>query len=446
MEPHAVGAQAGVERDAGQPESVQAEASAGEGRGVRDRLGLVQKKPVAGPARLVGPVRAPVALHGRVEAERDAERSDGPLDAEPRPAREPVDGDIGERERVVEVARDAVRGRGDVAERRRGAERRSRLALAARLARGRRDRPRLGLPAVGRELRSRQGAWILGERRTLDGCRKSERRGGAQADVPERPRPCRLEGGVVAEAVAARVTHGDAGPVSAHAADRFGLDAAQPERPARRPRRHERRLVWDRVEKEDAAAAVAPQRRRRPADDLGAPDEPWVDDAEHGLTVGERQRDAIEHDLHAADAERRPRADASDRQPLTLRRVLARGDAQARHAPQRHVETGARLRRPLGLAPRDDGDAEGRRPGRGRTPRRLDARFGKQERVRLRRGDGRGACNDYDETRTPAPHSRTRSTTTSTPSTGPPCVKTGVCVVVVQSSVPAASRISARTA
>ena len=76
------------------------------------------------------------------------------------------------------------------------------------------------------------------------------------------------------------------------------------------------------------AGVLAEQGRLRAAQDLDARDQPGLDHVELSLPVGQRQRNAVQDHVCAADAERGPPAEAAHQHPLACGRVAAVRDPE----------------------------------------------------------------------------------------------------------------------
>ncbi len=89
---------------------------------------------------------------------------------------------------------------------------------------------------------------------------------------------------------------------------------------------------------DDAARCVAVQRGARAADDLDLTRCAEIDAIDRPLPIGERLGDTVDEHLDAANAELRARAEAADRHPQVLRKVVAVLHEHAGHAAQRFVQ------------------------------------------------------------------------------------------------------------
>src|SRR5690606_27443676 len=76
-------------------------------------------------------------------------------------------------------------------------------------------------------------------------------------------------------------------------------------------------------EADHAARRVAVQRRARPADHLDLTRRAEIDAVDRALAVRQRLGDAVDENLHAANAEVRACAEAADRHAQVLREVVA---------------------------------------------------------------------------------------------------------------------------
>ena len=95
-----------------------------------------------------------------------------------------------------------------------------------------------------------------------------------------------------------------------------------------------RRLRFFGEDVDHAARRVSVQRREGSAQDLDAIGREQVDVGDLALAVRQRRRNAVDIDADPADAERRPRAEAANRDLQVLRIVLPVARQQARHGAQ----------------------------------------------------------------------------------------------------------------
>ena len=199
-----------------------------------------------------------------------------------------------------------------------------------------RQRRRVDAARVGLELGPRQAERVLRARQVEavddDRERAAEVVGELQLGVADRA----LGGAVVAVAVGAKVARRDDVAQARRRAARLRAephDAVAAAGDAEVERRPRRRVFGEDLD--HAARGVAVERRERPAQHLDAIGRAEVDVRELALAVGERRRDAVDVEAHAADAEGRARAEAAHRDLDVLRVVLPVACEQARHARRR---------------------------------------------------------------------------------------------------------------